>query len=114
MLNFYHFFNKHELYNDELYYDPLFNLNKVWMPDLNCQYSNIHHIIKKDPYLTYRYSRTILGRRWPEGESTILIDADMTFFYMTDVIRGAWIKGSKVIKKRSSTCYVVRTPHIKT
>lgn len=47
MLNFYHFFNKHELYNDELYYDPLFNLNKVWMPDLNCQYSNIHHIIKK-------------------------------------------------------------------
>lgn len=69
-------------------------------------------IIKKRPYLAYKYASTINGR-WLEGESCIKKDLDYAYYYARDIIKGRWEEVEPYIMKDALTAYYYATRIIK-
>ena len=60
-------------------------------------YSNVIHIIQKDPLCASLYAELILKRRWAEAEPYIATSPLHSFEYARSVVNGRWKEGEASI-----------------
>ena len=94
-------FNKYPiLTNIKLEYQILFFVLKE-----NNLFKKAESILKKDPELSYYYSKEILRKRWNEAETFIKEDPYWAYLYARDVIGGRWIEAEENIAKSKNMSY---------
>lgn len=49
------------------------------------------------PYTSYKYAKHVIGGRWPVAEKSIAKDARASFLYARDMVGGRWPEGEKIM-----------------
>lgn len=98
MINFYEYYVKSfELDHYTKYSDDLKKCTHFHFYKSTYDYSNIIHIIQKDPSNAGYYAELVIKRRWPEAEQYIATSAIDSFEYARRVVKGPWKEGEAAI-----------------
>ena len=69
------------------------------MAKTEAQKRKLEHLWATDAELAYRYTRDVIGGRWPPGEAAIAKDPNWAYLYALYVIGGRWPPGEEAIAK---------------
>lgn len=102
MINFYNYYTHNELNSQSDYADGLVSIRAM---NTSNDYSNVIHIIKRDPYYASIYAIHLLKCRWPEAEPSIMKNAFCAHSYALRIIRGRWLEAESTIMQTPRVAY---------
>jgi hypothetical protein len=96
MINFYNYYNKTGLDNEEEYSQliEMLDINEYW--DV---LKPVEHIIKRNSAYAFRYARDVLKERWPEVEPVIMKSPRYSYCYARGVLKSRWIEAEPYIQR---------------
>lgn len=116
MLNFYDYHNEY-LYNHLKYQYPISRLCTIRSGNTHIDYSNILHIIKKNPRYAYWYAKLYRKGRWVEAEPYIMKDTMYASAYSWFFMNERWREAEPIIKKNpyewEAYCHRLNIPLVK-
>lgn len=67
----------------------------------------LEHFIMQDAQWSYDYSRNVIKGRWLEAEPYIMQCYDCIYLYARDVIKGRWLEAEELISQSGWSSYYV-------
>lgn len=102
MMNFYSFYNRSDLDNNE-YGHSLEIFDDWWYKSggqlQHSDIENILHIIKKSTECAFGYAKLVIQGRWKDAEPYIMKNPQYACWYVADIIKGRWIEAEPYIMK---------------